>query len=120
MPGANLSVQIHQGLNEPPTLEAVQKTTGRAVQLWNPNPQFLGMRWGEASVLRWKDESGDEWQGGLIKPVDYIPGNVERYRSAFHNYASGIGGTNAVGLMRLLHLESWIVSSRSNGYVAMS
>ena len=64
MPGANLSVQIHQGLNEPPTLEAVQKTTGRAVQLWNPNPQFLGMRWGEASVLRWKDESGDEWQGG--------------------------------------------------------
>lgn len=46
--------------------------------------------------------------------------NVERYRSAFHNYANGIGGTNAVGLMRLLHLESWIVSTLSNGYVAMS
>jgi len=46
--------------------------------------------------------------------------NEQLYRSAFHDYASGIGGTSAVGLMRLLYFESWIVSSLSNGYVAMS
>jgi asparagine synthase (glutamine-hydrolysing) len=46
--------------------------------------------------------------------------NEQLYRSAFHDYASGIGGANAVGLMRLLHFENWIVSSLSNGYVAMS
>jgi dipeptidyl aminopeptidase/acylaminoacyl peptidase len=72
IPVANFSLRIHQGLNEPPRLEAVEKMTGRIVQLWNPNPQLLGMRWGEASVLRWKDRSGDQWQGSLIKPVDYI------------------------------------------------
>lgn len=42
--------------------------------------------------------------------------NEECYRLAFHNYASGIGGTNAVGLMRLLHLEAWVVAGLSNGY----
>jgi asparagine synthase (glutamine-hydrolysing) len=46
--------------------------------------------------------------------------NEECYRLAFHNYASGIGGTNAVGLMRLLHLEAWVVAGLSNGYLSMS
>ena len=45
--------------------------------------------------------------------------NEQLYRSAFHDYANGIGGTSAVGLMRLLHFENWIVSSLSNGYVAV-
>jgi asparagine synthase (glutamine-hydrolysing) len=46
--------------------------------------------------------------------------NEECYTSAFCDYANGIGGTNAIGLMRLLHFESWVVSSLSNGYVAMN
>lgn len=85
VPNANFTVQIHQGLNEPPTLEAVQKPSGRAVQLWNPNPQLLGTRWGEVSVLRWKDQNGNEWKGGLIKPVNYIPG--KRYPLVIQMYA---------------------------------
>lgn len=80
----DFTIEIHEGLNAPPTLEAVSKPTKRAVQLWNPNPQLLAMRWGKVSVLRWKDQNGDEWRGGLIKPVDYIPG--KRYPLVIQMY----------------------------------
>lgn len=73
-PGSAISVRVCESLNEPPVLEAIDKATGRAMQLWNPNPQFKNVRWGEASVFHWKDRSGHQWSGGLIKPVDYVPG----------------------------------------------
>lgn len=58
----------------------------------------------------------------LASSVAIARGRVNEacYRSAFHNYASGIGGTNAVGLMRLLHLEIWIAASLSNGYLSVN
>jgi dipeptidyl aminopeptidase/acylaminoacyl peptidase len=55
------------------------------VQLWNPNPQLLGVRWGEATELRWKDRNGHEWKGGLIKPVNYVPG--KRYPLVVQMYS---------------------------------
>ena len=74
---AGLEVTIHQSLNSSPVLWAQDSTTGKTGRLWDPNPQLSNMKLGDASVYRWKDRNGIEWKGGLIKPVDYIPG--QRY-----------------------------------------
>ena len=71
---AVVQVAVRQNLNDPPTLWAVNRDTGRERQLWNPNPQFSRIRFGEASDYQWKGKSGREWSGVLLKPVDYVPG----------------------------------------------
>lgn len=72
-----LTVAIRQSLNQPPTLWATNNRTGRSEMIWNPNPQLANLQFGEASIYRWKDRTGREWNGGLVKPVDYAPG--QRY-----------------------------------------
>jgi dipeptidyl aminopeptidase/acylaminoacyl peptidase len=74
MQNSSLKVWVKQGLNEPPTLWATNVRTGQSKVIWNPNPQLTDMQFGEASVYRWKDSSGDEWKGGLVKPVGYVAG----------------------------------------------
>jgi dipeptidyl aminopeptidase/acylaminoacyl peptidase len=69
-----IHVQVKQTLNEPPTLWVINRRTGQQRQLWNPNPQFDHIRFGAASPYRWKDKSGREWSGVLVKPVDCVPG----------------------------------------------
>jgi hypothetical protein len=73
----DLRVIVKQALNEPPTLWVTDQRTGRSKMLWDPNPGLVKQQLGLASVFRWKDDSGYEWKGGLIKPPDYISG--ERY-----------------------------------------
>ncbi len=70
----DLKVSIEQALNEPPTLWAKDTRTGKAREIWNPNPQFEHLQFGQASVVHWKDRSGRDWKGGLVKPVGYVPG----------------------------------------------
>jgi dipeptidyl aminopeptidase/acylaminoacyl peptidase len=70
----NLTVFVQQSLNDPPTLWAADRRSGNARQLWDPNPQFSQTPFGKASVYHWKDKTGYEWTGGLIMPVDYVPG----------------------------------------------
>jgi dipeptidyl aminopeptidase/acylaminoacyl peptidase len=72
-----LSLFVKQGLNQPPTLWAKDASTGVSKELWNPNPQFAHISFGDTSVYQWKDATGFEWTGGLVKPVNYVPG--ERY-----------------------------------------
>lgn len=68
-----LKVAIRQTLNSSPVLWATDTSSHRARALWDPNPQLADMKFGEASVYRWKDADGVEWTGGLIKPIDYVP-----------------------------------------------
>jgi dipeptidyl aminopeptidase/acylaminoacyl peptidase len=70
-----LSIYVHQGVNEPPVLMATATTTGVSRQIWDPNPQFAAINLGEAAVLKWQDDAGHEWLGGLVKPPDYVPGH---------------------------------------------
>lgn len=70
-----LDVMIRQRFNEPPSLVASEK--GRSRIIWDPNPQLQHIAMGEASIYRWKDKDGRDWEGGLYKPVNYKPG--ERY-----------------------------------------
>jgi hypothetical protein len=69
-----LSVSVHQGLNEAPTLWASDHETGVSRELWNPNPQLNAISMGQSSVYRWTDASGYEWKAGLVKPYGYISG----------------------------------------------
>lgn len=72
-----LEVTIRQTLNLPPVLWVKDLASGKSRPLWNPNRQLAKMKLGDASIYRWKDKTGYEWAGGLIKPVDYVSG--ERY-----------------------------------------
>jgi hypothetical protein len=69
-----VEVTVEQSLNDRPILWAQDTVSGNSRKLWDPNPQFDGLKFGEASVFHWKDASGYEWTGGLIKPVGYIAG----------------------------------------------
>lgn len=73
-PEQGTEIVVRQDLNTPPTLWASNRSTAKARQLWDPNPQFAHMRFGEASVYQWKDKEGRDWTGGLVKPVGYLPG----------------------------------------------
>jgi hypothetical protein len=68
-PVSGLEVTIRQTLNASPTLWAEDIVSGRSIQLWNPNPQLALIMKGQSSIYHW-----NEWTGGLIKPVDYVPG----------------------------------------------
>lgn len=69
-----LTVFVKQSLNNPPTLWATDASSKRTRQLWDPNPQFAHLEFGQVSVYRWKDRTGHEWEGGLVTPVGYVPG----------------------------------------------
>ena len=79
-----LAVYAKQGLNEPPALWAADCDTGRQREIWDPNPQLASVNLGEASVLRWKDQSGCEWTGALVLPPNYAPG--KRYPLVIQAY----------------------------------
>ena len=65
----SLAVDLHQDLNEPPSLVASASPMKVARELWNPNPQLNKKSLTPAQVMHWKDERGKDWLGGLIVPV---------------------------------------------------
>src|SRR5262249_846864 len=62
-----------QSFKEPPQLVATNQQASRVI--WDPNPQLKDFELGEASVYKWKDKDGREFEGGLYKPVNFSPGN---------------------------------------------
>jgi dipeptidyl aminopeptidase/acylaminoacyl peptidase len=69
-----ITVTVKQGLNDPPVLWARENRSGAAKVLWNPNPQLEHIRYWEASIYHWKDTTGFDLSGILVKPVDYMSG----------------------------------------------
>jgi dipeptidyl aminopeptidase/acylaminoacyl peptidase len=85
----DIQVSVRQNLNEPPTLWVSNRRTGKTRQLWDPNPQFGRMRFGEASRYRWTDKAGREWSGVLVKPVDYEAGKRYPLVVQMYSYVDG-------------------------------
>jgi dipeptidyl aminopeptidase/acylaminoacyl peptidase len=81
----HLQLFVKQSINEPPTLWVRDIRSGASRQLWDPNPHFSHILFGNASVYRWKDETGREWTGGLVKPVGYVTGR--RYPLVIQMYS---------------------------------
>jgi len=71
----DLKVTVSQGLNDPPMLRATDSAAEVSQVIWDPNPQLKAIALGDATVLKWKDNSGRDWKGGLFKPVPYEPGH---------------------------------------------
>jgi hypothetical protein len=69
-----LSLSIREDLNSPEALYVTNRDSGQSKELWDPNPQLKAMNLGDASIYKWKDMSGREWVGGLVRPPDYEPG----------------------------------------------
>jgi hypothetical protein len=65
---------VRESLNEPPTLWAEDRGSGRRRLLWDPNPQFSQVRFAPASLFQWVDRTGYEWKAELVRPIDYVPG----------------------------------------------
>jgi dipeptidyl aminopeptidase/acylaminoacyl peptidase len=80
----NVRVYVKQDLNERSTLWASNVLTTVSRLLWDPNPQLNDVAFGQARVYRWKDSSGRDWIGGLVKPVGYVPG--QRYPLVIQMY----------------------------------
>lgn len=72
--GGPLRFEVKQGLNDSPKLWVTDADSGASKVLWDPNPQLGHLEFGEASVFKWKDRTGREWTGGLVKPVGYVQG----------------------------------------------
>jgi hypothetical protein len=66
-------VKTKEGLNTPPALWAGGRGLAER-KIWDPNPKLASLRLGEVSEFGWKDKTGYEWVGGLVKPPDYQPG----------------------------------------------
>jgi dipeptidyl aminopeptidase/acylaminoacyl peptidase len=69
-----VSLEIRQGLNEPPKLWAVDFVSEASRLLWNPNPALDATNFGKARLYHWQDKNGYAWSGVLILPVNYLTG----------------------------------------------
>jgi dipeptidyl aminopeptidase/acylaminoacyl peptidase len=89
----NIKIYVKQSLNEIPALWVSDTRTKQARLMWNPNPQFQNTEFAPASVHRWKDPTGRQWIGGLLKPIGYIPGHryplvIQMYMFREHTFLS--------------------------------
>jgi dipeptidyl aminopeptidase/acylaminoacyl peptidase len=79
-----LSIQVEQNVNTPPVLSATDCRTGKHKKIWDPNPQLAKIKLGDVSEFHWKDSSGYEWTGALLKPPDFVAG--KRYPLVMQSY----------------------------------
>ena len=80
-----LNLSVEQDLNQPPILVGTNNATRISRVILDPNPQLKDIALSDASVFRWKDDTGRTWAGGLYKPPDYILGR--RYPLVVQPYA---------------------------------
>jgi hypothetical protein len=72
-PVGGMQVTVREGINDPPVLVATDMHSRATKSIWDPNPQLKQIELGELSVFKWKDKTGRDWKGGLIKPVPFDP-----------------------------------------------
>jgi dipeptidyl aminopeptidase/acylaminoacyl peptidase len=69
-----LTLAIRQDLNTPPALYVSDGASPASKELWDPNPQLNALDLGDASPFKWRDSSGQDWVGGLVRPPQFKPG----------------------------------------------
>jgi dipeptidyl aminopeptidase/acylaminoacyl peptidase len=72
---ANLpEIVLDENLNTPPRIFAVAPTNGQKSLLMDLNPEFGDLVFGRVEEVSWKNGLGDELQGGLYWPANYVAG----------------------------------------------
>lgn len=69
-----IEFSIEQSLNDPPVLVAKSASSGKAIEIFDPNPQLENVALGDVSIYSWKTPRGQEVSAGLAKPPDFVPG----------------------------------------------
>jgi dipeptidyl aminopeptidase/acylaminoacyl peptidase len=68
-----LLVNLKESLATPPALFASVSGATETKPIWNPNPQFGEIAFGETEIYNWKDRYGRDVKGVLIKPPHFDP-----------------------------------------------
>lgn len=82
---ANPAVGVEQGMNKPPTIWIFDPESKQSVPLLDPNPQFSHLCFAEEKEIKWKGTDGQDTEGGLYLPPDYVPG--QRYPLVIQTHA---------------------------------
>src|SRR5215469_3364711 len=84
-----IKIEKRESINQPPELVTEDKATRISNVIWDPNPQLKDIELGPAEVIHWKDDTGHEWEAGLLKPPGYTPGKRYPLVIQTHGFAKG-------------------------------
>jgi dipeptidyl aminopeptidase/acylaminoacyl peptidase len=85
----HMKVGVRESIDQPPQLVGEDKASGTSRIIWDPNPQLKDIELGSAEVIQWKDESGYEWEAGLLKPPEYVSGKRYPLVVQTHGFSKG-------------------------------
>jgi dipeptidyl aminopeptidase/acylaminoacyl peptidase len=80
-----VKLEVREGIDQPPIILGTDRATGKSMTLWDPNPQLKDLELGLVEPIRWKDDTGYEYQGAILKPPGYVRG--KRYPLVIQPYA---------------------------------
>jgi hypothetical protein len=88
---ARLPIEVtkRESINQPPQLVAEDKATRVTHTIWDPNPQLKDIELGSGEVIQWKDDTGYEWEAGLVRPPDYAQGKRCPLVIQTHGFSKG-------------------------------
>ena len=89
-PARRFDLSIKQSFTSPPVLLVSDTMTKNSRIFLDPNPQLKNIHLGDASVLRWKDQNGLDWTGGLYKPSDFVAGRRYPLVIQTHGFSEAI------------------------------
>ncbi|HET8925253.1 MAG TPA: prolyl oligopeptidase family serine peptidase [Candidatus Acidoferrum sp.] len=69
-----IDVTLVQDVNQPPRVFVSGPRTQQKTLLFDPNPQFAALEFGEVEAVQWKATDGVRWNGVLFLPPAYAPG----------------------------------------------
>jgi dipeptidyl aminopeptidase/acylaminoacyl peptidase len=84
-----IKVEKRESINQPAELVAEDKAGKTSRVIWDPNPQLKEIELGSAEVIHWKDDTGYEWEAGLVKPPNYILGKRYSLVVQTHGFSEG-------------------------------
>ena len=89
-------VEKRESVSQPPLLVAEDRATRASHVIWDPNPQLKDIELGPAEVIHWKDDTGYEWEAGLVKPPDYTPGKRYPLVIQTHGFVKSLFLSNGI------------------------
>jgi hypothetical protein len=120
------SIELRQGLNERPKLYGVGGQCGCSRLIHDPAPQSDQFTFGRAEAFSWTDSRGDEWQGALLYPVDYVSGRRYPLVLQTHGYSNreflidGPGGATTAFAAQALANAGFVVLQAGDNRTAMT
>lgn len=65
---------LRESATVPRHIVRIDPATGRTESLYDPNPEFSAIRFGDVERLYWRNDRGLEVRGDLVLPPDHKPG----------------------------------------------